>query len=94
MKKITLISFIFLISTCLYANADIIDDIVVNANISEVGFNRSFGVMVNYLYELKSIEKKIDRLNQVVEDEAKHTRLNANFVTPSEGGMSPGRCAI
>ena len=30
---------------------------VINANISEVGFKRSFGVMVNYLYELKSIEK-------------------------------------
>ena len=38
-------------------NGAIIDDIVVNANISEVGFNRSFWVMVNYLYELKSIEK-------------------------------------
>jgi len=38
-------------------NGAIIDDIVVNANISDVGFNRSFGVMVNYLYELKSIEK-------------------------------------
>ena len=29
----------------------------INANVSEVGFNRSFGVMVNYLYELKNIEK-------------------------------------
>ena len=38
-------------------NGAIIDDIVINANISEVGFNRSFGVMVNYLYELKNIEK-------------------------------------
>ena len=38
-------------------NGAIIDDIVVNANISDVGFNRSFGVMVNYLYELKNIEK-------------------------------------
>ena len=38
-------------------NGAIIDDIVINANISEVGFKRSFGVMVNYLYELKSIEK-------------------------------------
>ena len=38
-------------------NGAIIDDIVVNANISDVGFERSFGVMVNYLYELKSIEK-------------------------------------
>ena len=38
-------------------NGAIIDDIVINANISEVGFNRSFSVMVNYLYELKNIEK-------------------------------------
>lgn len=38
-------------------NGAIIDDIVINANISEVGFKRSFGVMVNYLYELKNIEK-------------------------------------
>ena len=38
-------------------NGAIIDDIIVNANISEVGFERSFGVMVNYLYELKNIEK-------------------------------------
>ena len=38
-------------------NGAIIDDIIINANVSEVGFNRSFGVMVNYLYELKNIEK-------------------------------------
>ncbi len=38
-------------------NGAIIDDININANVSEVGFNRSFGVMVNYLYELKNIEK-------------------------------------
>ena len=38
-------------------NGAIIDDININANISEVGFKRSFGVMVNYLYELKNIEK-------------------------------------
>ena len=38
-------------------NGAIVDDIIVNANISEVGFKRSFGVMVNYLYELNSIEK-------------------------------------
>jgi len=38
-------------------NGAIIEDIVINANISEVGFKRSFGVMVNYLYELKNIEK-------------------------------------
>ena len=38
-------------------NGAIIDDINVNANVSEVGFKRSFGVMVNYLYELKNIEK-------------------------------------
>ena len=34
-----------------------IDDIVVNGNVSEVGFKRSFGVMVNYNYELKNIEQ-------------------------------------
>ena len=34
-----------------------IDDIAINANISEVGFKRSFGVMVNYRYELGKIEK-------------------------------------
>ncbi len=38
-------------------NGAIIDDIVINANISEVGLKRSFGVMVNYLYELNNIEK-------------------------------------
>ena len=38
-------------------NGAIINDIVVNADISEAGFKRSFGVMVNYLYELKDIEK-------------------------------------
>ena len=38
-------------------NGAIVDDIVVNANISETGFKRSYGVMVNYLYELKNIEK-------------------------------------
>ena len=38
-------------------NGATINDIVVNANISEVGFKRSFGVMVNYLYELNDIEK-------------------------------------
>ena len=38
-------------------NGAIVDDIVINANISEAGFKRSYGVMVNYLYELKNIEK-------------------------------------
>ena len=38
-------------------NGAIIDYIVINANVSEVGFSISFGVMVNYLYELKNIEK-------------------------------------
>ena len=38
-------------------NGAIVDDIIVNANVSETGFMRSFGVMVNYLYELKNIEK-------------------------------------
>ncbi len=34
-----------------------IDDVVVNANVSEVGFKRSFGIMVNYKYELGKIEQ-------------------------------------
>ena len=38
-------------------NGAIIDDININANVSEVGFQRSFGIMVNYLYELKDIEQ-------------------------------------
>ena len=38
-------------------NGAIVHDIVINANISETGFKRSYGVMVNYLYELKNIEK-------------------------------------
>ena len=38
-------------------NGAIVDDIVINANISEDGFKRSFGIMVNYLYELKNIER-------------------------------------
>ena len=38
-------------------NGAIVHDIIINANISETGFKRSFCVMINYLYELKSIEK-------------------------------------
>ena len=38
-------------------NGAMINDVVVNANVSEAGFKRSFGVMVNYLYELDNIEK-------------------------------------
>ena len=38
-------------------NGAIFDDIIINANISEIGFKRSYGVMINYLYELKNIEK-------------------------------------
>jgi malonyl-CoA decarboxylase len=38
-------------------NGAIVDDIIINANISETGYKRSFGVMVNYLYELNNIEK-------------------------------------
>ena len=38
-------------------NGAIVEDIIINANISEIGFERSFGVMANYLYELKSIEE-------------------------------------
>ena len=38
-------------------NGAIVDDIAINANVSEAGFKDSFGIMVNYLYELKNIEK-------------------------------------
>ena len=38
-------------------NGATINDIVINADISDAGFKRSFGVMVNYLYELDDIEK-------------------------------------
>ena len=38
-------------------NGAIVEDIVINANVSEQGFKRSYGIMVNYLYELKNIEK-------------------------------------
>ena len=38
-------------------NGAIVEDIVINANISEQGFKRAYGVMVNYLYELNNIEK-------------------------------------
>ena len=38
-------------------NGASINDIIINADISEAGFKRSFGVMVNYLYELNDIEK-------------------------------------
>ena len=34
-----------------------IEDIVINGNVSETGFERSFGIMVNYNYELKKIEQ-------------------------------------
>ena len=56
-------------------NGAIIDDIVINANVSEVGFNRSFGVMVNYLYELKNIEKNhedyVNNKNIIISDKLK-----------------------
>ena len=38
-------------------NGAIVEDIIINANVSEQGFKRSYGVMVNYLYELNNIEK-------------------------------------
>jgi malonyl-CoA decarboxylase len=38
-------------------NGAMVEDIVINANISEQGFKRSYGVMINYLYELNNIEK-------------------------------------
>mgnify|MGYP003303666130 FL=1 len=46
-------------------NGAIIDDINVNANVSEVGFQRSFGIMVNYLYELKDIEQNHENLSLI-----------------------------
>ncbi len=56
-------------------NGAIIEDIVINANVSEVGFNRSFGVMVNYLYELKNIEKNhedyVNNKNIIISDKLK-----------------------
>jgi malonyl-CoA decarboxylase len=56
-------------------NGAIIDDIIINANVSEVGLNRSFGVMVNYLYELKNIEKNhedyINNKNIIISDKLK-----------------------
>ena len=39
------------------SNGAIIDDLVINANVSEAGYKRSFGIMVNYLYEHKDIER-------------------------------------
>jgi len=38
-------------------NGATLEDIVINANISEAGYKSSFGIMVNYLYELNDIEK-------------------------------------
>ena len=56
-------------------NGAIIDDININANVSEVGLNRSFGVMVNYLYELKNIEKNhedyINKKKIIISDQLK-----------------------
>ncbi len=56
-------------------NGAIIDDIIINANVSEVGLNRSYGVMVNYLYELKNIEKNhedyINNKKIIVSDKVK-----------------------
>ncbi len=56
-------------------NGAIIDDININANVSEVGFNRSFGVMVNYLYELSNIEKNheeyINNKSVIISDKLK-----------------------
>ena len=38
-------------------NGAIVYDIIINADVSENGFKNSYGIMVNYLYELKNIEK-------------------------------------
>ena len=41
-------------------NGAIVEDIIINANISEAGFKRSYGIMINYLYELKNIEINLE----------------------------------
>jgi malonyl-CoA decarboxylase len=38
-------------------NGAVVDDIILNANISKEGYESSFGIMINYLYELKNIER-------------------------------------
>ena len=59
MKKITLISFIFLMSICSYANADIIDDIVVKNNnrISKQTIITYGKIELNKDYTLKDINQ-------------------------------------
>jgi malonyl-CoA decarboxylase len=56
-------------------NGAIVEDIVINANISEQGFKRSFGVMINYFYELNNIEKNhedyINNKKVIVSDKIK-----------------------
>ena len=56
-------------------NGAIVEDIIINANISENGFKRSFGVMINYLYELKNIEKNheeyMNKKKVILSDELK-----------------------
>ena len=57
-------------------NGAIIDDIVINANVSEAGYKRSFGIMVNYLYQLKDIEKNhedfVNRKKVIYSDKVKN----------------------
>lgn len=57
-------------------------------------YEELFDTLESIAISINSIENKIDRINQIVLDEAKHTRLNADYVTPSAGGMSKGRCPI
>ena len=46
-------------------NGASIQDITVNANISDYGYKESFGVMVNYIYHLDKLEKiHEDYINQ------------------------------
>ena len=38
-------------------NGASIENIVINGNISDYGYNESFGIMVNYIYHLDKLEK-------------------------------------
>ena len=53
-----------------------IDDIAINANVSEIGFKRSFGVMVNYRYELAKIENSELLDKKMVEKPAEESTLD------------------
>lgn len=46
-----------LVSRFHLGNGASIDDVIINANVSDYGYERSFGIMVNYIYELNKVEK-------------------------------------